>query len=207
LERGEIWKYICTANITQTTTNTAPATGKFGSRVLTASATATVVLASTNLSIKVKKTATPEQVFADSGQVVYSYEVTNPGIYTLQNITLMDDKCSQVNYAIGDTNVNSQLEPGEIWRYICNANLTETTTNTATARGQSGGNYVTDVASVTVIVGKDTRPSVVIPKALPNTGAGGSANNLGWNWLLSPFAFLGLAISKKKIFKKTSLNN
>lgn len=85
--------------------------------------------------------------------------------------------------------------------------MTATTTNIATARGQSGGRYVTDVASATVLVGKIATLSIVIPKKLPKTGGGGMANETGWNWLLPPFVILGFAMKRKKGFSAIYSNN
>jgi len=201
LDNGEIWTYTCQADLNETTINTATATGNFGTEVLTATATSTVIVGGAqgiDLSIKVQKKATPALIAANSGQVLYSYDVTNPGTLTLQDVTLTDDKCGPVNFISGDFNSDGMLETGETWKYTCEALLLSTTTNTATARGQSAGRYVTDVTSDTVFVGKDVRNSIVIPKSLPKTGGGGAASDLGWNWLLPPFVFLGLVMSRKK---------
>ncbi len=198
LDRGEIWKYTCQTNLYTTTINTATATGNFKARVLTATAAATVIVPHTinnNLSIKVIKKATPEWIYSDGGQIVYSYDVLNPGVITLQNIILTDDKCSPVNYANGDVNGNSKLEPGEIWKYICNARLMTATTNITTVRGQADGRYVTDVTSATV---------VMIPKKLPDTGYEGLMSDMGWKLILPLLIFAGLALAvgdKKNIFK------
>lgn len=198
LDRGEIWKYTCQTSLDRTTINTATATGNFGVRVLTATAKAEVIVASPNLSIKVKKEVAPKSIPVTGGQVVYSYEIINPGLLPLENVTLVDDKCSPVNFANGDINSNGKLEPEESWKYICDARLTTSTTNIATARGQSGGNYVTDVASATV---------VVIPAKLPNTGNGGLKNSINLKWLILPVIFLGLIMGKKKILNKLYLDN
>lgn len=208
LDNQEVWKYTCQVNLNKTTTNTATVTGKLGTVVSSATATSTVNVVIPERSIKVKKTSTPESITANSGQVVYSYEVTNPGSLALQNVTLTDDKCAPVNLANGDVNSNNKLDSGEIWRYICNTELAATSTSVATARGQADGQYVTDTASLTVLVGKDAKAGAIVPKGLPKTGGGGAAgNSLSWILILAPLILLGIVNSKKKMFKKSFLSN
>lgn len=208
LDNQEVWKYTCQINLNKTTTNTATVTGKLAATPYSATATSTVNVTILDRSIKVKKIATPEQITANSGQVVYTYEVTNPGSLALQNITVTDDKCASVNLANGDVNSNNKLDSGETWRYICYADLTATTTSVATARGQESDKYVTDVASLTVLVGKDAKAGAIVPKALPKTGGGGAAgSSLNWLLLLAPVALIGIVNSRKKIFKKSYLGN
>lgn len=209
LEKDEVWKYNCQMNLIRTTTNTATATGKLNGDSNSASATSTVVVQVPERSIKLIKATTPEKILEKSGQVVYSYEVTNIGSLTLNDITLTDDKCNNIVLALGDANNNNKLEPGEIWKYICNATLTASTTSVATVRGQSDGIYVTDVASVTVLVGKDAEAGAIVPKALPKTGGGGGAkSDLTLIWVsLAVLTVIGAANGVKKMLKKSYLGN
>lgn len=209
LDKNEVWKYTCKANLNRTTTNTATATGKLDATTTSATATSTVVVTVPDRSIKVIKTATPEKITANSGQVVYLYEVTNPGLLALGDVTLSDDECDSINLANGDINSNGKLEPAETWRYTCNATLSKSTTSVATVRAQADNQYVTDVTTITVLVGKDAKAGAIVPKTLPKAGGGGAAKEaLSWSWLLViPPILLGIINSKKKTFKKSYLGN
>lgn len=208
LGNQEVWRYTCQTNLYKTTTNTATVAGRVGTIAASASATSTINVIILERSIRVKKIATPEQITANSGQVVYSYELTNPGSLALGDVIVADDKCSPVSFANGDVNSNYKLDSGEAWRYICNADLTETTTSIVTARGQADNQYVTDVASLTVFVGKDAKAGAIVPKGLPKTGGGGAArDNFNWALLLALVILVGAANSVKKIFKKSYLGN
>lgn len=55
----------------------------------------------------------PEAVFGS--EVTFNYVVTNPGSTSLANVTLTDDRLSNVNYVEGDANNNGLLEAGEKW--------------------------------------------------------------------------------------------
>jgi len=98
---------------------------------------------------------------AGGGIVTYVKRVTNPGTVALSNIRVTDDKCGPVQYVSGDLNSDLKLDPNEMWTYLCRANLTQTTTNTATASGDANGLTAKDIAIATVIV--------PVP-GFPNTG-------------------------------------
>lgn len=102
--------------------------------------------------INVVKTANVSNLPYGGGNVTYGYTVTNPGNVTLSNVTLTDNKCSNVNRNGGDSNGNNQLETNESWVYSCSTNITQTTTNIATASGKYGNATVTDTDSRTVTV-------------------------------------------------------
>jgi len=95
--------------------------------------------------------------------VTYTKKVTNPGTVALSNVRLTDDKCNNVRYISGDTNGDSKLDTNETWTYTCSMNLTQTTTNTVTAKGDANGLTATDFAIANVVV------ATAVP-ALPNTG-------------------------------------
>src|ERR1035437_2877433 len=103
---------------------------------------------------------------AGGGSVAFDYAVSNPGTVAMSNITACDNRCSPVNYISGDTNNNLILEVGEVWHYRCTTNVTQNTTNIATAPGQANGFTATDTATANVVVNVAavvvTPPPVVI---------------------------------------------
>ncbi len=107
--------------------------------------------------INIIKTPDPLFLFVGGGSVTYTYEVTNPGMVVLNDVSVTDDKLSPVIYVSGDVNSDKLLQPGETWIYTGTTNLSVTTSNTATAKGSANGTAATDIAIATVTVG----PTVV----------------------------------------------
>jgi uncharacterized repeat protein (TIGR01451 family) len=103
--------------------------------------------------IDLVKIPSPLALPAGPGQVVYNYTVTNIGIVPMTDVTLVDDSCSGVILASGDTNHDSKLDVTETWRYTCAVNLNSTHTNTATVTGHANGLTATHVTQATVVVG------------------------------------------------------
>jgi uncharacterized repeat protein (TIGR01451 family) len=194
LEVSETWTYTCTVTLLATHTNNVVATGWANSLSATDTASATVVVGIPLVPplIHVTKVPNPLTLPVGGGSVTYTETATNPGTAALSNVTLTDDKCSPVNYISGDSNSNSLLDPTETWVYTCQANLTSSTTNTATVSGDANGLTATDLATATVIVATavpviptvNPVPVLVvtdIPK-FPKTGfAPNNANNTLWN--------------------------
>lgn len=126
--------------------------------------------------INVRKVPSPLALPNGPGSVTYNYTVTNPGMITMSNITLTDDRCSNVTYVSGDTNSNSLMETSETWLYRCTTNLTQTTVNYATARGLGNGMAAVDTSIAEVIVGVPVVPPLIhiiktpSPLALPFNG-------------------------------------
>lgn len=182
LDTNETWIYKCDQHISATTENKATATGKACGETAIATAKAVVqVGGGVSPFIKVNKEATPMGISSDGLTVDYSYKVSNPGILTLSNVTLTDDKCSNVKFEGGDANSNNKLEATEIWKYSCRTLLKVTTTNVATAKGEAEGMTAIDVASATVTVGEILGENIV-PRHLPETGGGGAATRFDWAW-------------------------
>lgn len=102
--------------------------------------------------INVIKTPNPLALTSGSGLVTYTYKVTNPGMVTLSNVSVTDDKISAVSYVSGDINTDKLLQVNETWTYTGKMTLTVTTTNTATAKGSANGMEATDIAFATVVV-------------------------------------------------------
>ena len=108
---------------------------------------------------------------AGGGEVTYSYAVTNPGTEPLHDVSITDNKCTGLPGRVvghpGDLNHNDLLESNETWQFTCVSNLTETTTNIATAKGSANGFTIEDRSHATVVVANAAAP--IAPK-LPKTG-------------------------------------
>jgi len=165
LDLTETWIYTCSTTLSATHTNTVVATGWANGISATDIASATVVVGIPVIPplIHVTKIPNPLKLPAGGGMVTYTEKITNPGAVALSNVTLTDDKCGPMNYISGDINNDSKLDTTETWTYTCPTNLTQTTTNTATATGQANGLTIRDFAIATVVVAPQT-------PTLPNTG-------------------------------------
>lgn len=118
--------------------------------------------------IAVRKVPTPLNLQAGPGPVTYNYTVTNHGQITINNVTLTDDKCSNVTFLSGDTNSNGWLETSETWLYSCTTTLSQTTVNYATARGEGNGMATVDTAIAEVFVGVPVVPPLIHIIKTPN---------------------------------------
>jgi uncharacterized repeat protein (TIGR01451 family) len=204
LDRNEIWKYTCQSNITETTINTAIVNGKSIAGNVKDTTKATVYVPKIDLAIKLEKTANPESLSEKGGLVTYSYKVLNKGAKAISDIALTDDKCDPINLISGDLNKDKKLDTAETWLYACQSNITETTINTGTVRGQVDGKYATDSSTAIVRVGKVLGTNI-IPKGMPKTGFGIIENKFLSTWQQAFFAiFILLAITNvKSRFKKS----
>lgn len=110
--------------------------------------------------ISLTKAAQPT-VLPGPGSVTYTYEVSNPGRYTMNAVTLTDDKCGPVHYASGDVNNDALLQTSEIWTYRCMAFLAHDTFNIATVTGFANNLPATDIADATVRVGTQLPPPLI----------------------------------------------
>ncbi|MCB0898108.1 MAG: DUF11 domain-containing protein [Actinobacteria bacterium] len=153
LQPSETWTYTCTAKLTETTTNTALATGYDPEEnKVTDTDKATVTVPKPG--IDVVKTPDKAEVKA-GGSVTYTYEVSNTGDTPLLNVKVTDDKCAPVEYKSGDTDENEILGLKETWTFTCTTTLKETTENTAVATGEDRtGQPVEDTDKAKVIVPK-----------------------------------------------------
>ncbi len=177
LDVNETWVYRCTKTLTKTTINTVVATGHANGLTAVDIANATVVVGLPIVPplINITKVPSPLTLPAGGGIVTYTKTVTNPGTVALSNVSVMDDKCSPINYISGDTNNDLKLDINETWTYTCQSNLTKTTTNTATVVGSANGLVATDFAVATV--------AVAAPK-LPNTGVSFGNGSALWNVIM-----------------------
>jgi hypothetical protein len=77
------------------------------------------ILCTPEADIKVEKTALDQNV-TPPATLHYEYQLTNPGQVPLSDITVVDDKCANVQYEGGDNNpADGKLDPGETWLYSC----------------------------------------------------------------------------------------
>ncbi len=166
LQTSETWIYTGKMTLIETTTNTATAEGSANGLTATDIAYATVVVTPAVVVypplINVIKTPDPLALASGGGSVTYTYKVTNPGKVTLSDVSVIDNKVSPVYYVSGDVNADNLLQTSETWIYTGKATLTETTTNTATAKGSANGMTAVDLTYVTVIV----PPSVVVTETV-----------------------------------------
>ncbi|MDP3988767.1 MAG: ice-binding family protein [bacterium] len=204
LDVDETWIYTCNTTLTETHTNVVTATGWANGISATDIANATVVVGLPIVPPLIHVTKVPSSLLLPSGggKITYTNIVTNPGTVALSNVSLADDKCSPVGYVSGDTNGNAKLDITESWTYTCSMNLTKTTVNTVSARGDANGLTARDFAIATVVV--STVPGLpetsVVPK-LPNTGLPSGEEGGSWNIL----ALLGiLAILTYRSSTKTN---
>ncbi|MCX6739696.1 MAG: ice-binding family protein [Candidatus Parcubacteria bacterium] len=172
LQSDETWVYTCATTLTATHTNNVVATGYANGITATDIASATVVVGIPSVPplIHVTKVPSPLSLPVAGGMITYTEKITNPGTVALSNVQLTDDKCSPLTFISGDTNSDSKLDVTETWTYTCSKNLTQTTTNTATASGFANGLTVRDLAIATVVVPVAAVPVIPVPE-LPNTGS------------------------------------
>jgi hypothetical protein len=200
LDVNETWVYTCSTTLTKTHTNIVTATGWANgiSAIDIASATVIVGVPVVQPLIHVTKVPSPLAMPAEGGMVTYTKAVTNLGTVPLNNIRLTDDKCAIVKYISGDINKNLKLDPTEIWTYTCQMNLTKTTTNTVTAKGDANGLTATDFAIATVVVAPTIATAVVAPTApkLPNTGLRLPLreDDIPWNAIVTTACVLAILI-------------
>jgi hypothetical protein len=190
------WTYSCSTNLSATHTNTVTAVGWGNglSAIDIANATVVVGLPIVPPLIHVTKVPSPIALPAGGGAVTYTYTITNPGTVPLSNVAIADDKCIglplQFSGHPGDLNKNSLLDTNETWHFTCQANLTRTTANVATASGMANGITAKDMAIATV---------VVAGPALPNTGFPIDGNNTLWMVIIGAALVLATILVIRKI--------
>lgn len=199
IDPHEEWKYTCTTTLATTTTNTAIATGYSDDsyhQASIATAVATVVVGSSleppliNI-VKVPSRLTPFPF--GGGNVTYTYTVTNPGVVAMNNVSVTDNKCATVSYVSGDANNNGLLDPGEAWIYTCQANVSASTMNTATAEGSANGFTTVGYAFATVLVSTP---------GLPNTGYPPKDDNISWEIIALTGALVLVSALSAAILKR-----
>lgn len=144
--------------------------------------------------IFVTKAADPIALSSNSGDVIYTYRITNPGNIPLSNISIVDNKIPTLTYVSGDMNNDSLLQTEEAWVYTGRMFLTETTSNTVTAKGTGNGTTVQSIAEVTVpvsipvailpveVVPLDAVPLEIVPTPVNVTITGGELPKTSGPW-------------------------
>ncbi len=128
--------------------------------------------------INVTKIPNPLALPGGPGQVTYTYTATNLGVVAMSGVWVKDNKCSPVQFVSGDTDNDSMLDVSESWVYRCTKTVSQTETNTATARGWSNGWDGYDTANATVVVGTQLTPPLIhlvkVPSAFLLSAGGGA---------------------------------
>ena len=169
LQPSETWIFKGSSTLYTTTTNRATATGSGNGLLATDIANATVVVTPVEQPpvypplVNIVKSASPLALLYGEGPVTYTYRVTNPGLVTLSNIIVTDDKINEVTYVSGDLNNDTLMQTTETWIYTATDVLTETTVNTATVTARANGMISTDTSIATVIF----TPAVIVPVVQP----------------------------------------
>lgn len=171
LDLNETWVYSCPKVVSKTELNTATAHGNSGGWDVYDVANATVVVGAPIVPPLIHLVTKPS-IFAlpkDGGVVVYTYTVTNTGAIPLANVSVTDNKCTNLPGRVfghpGDLNRNNLLEKNEIWIFTCQTNVTQTTTNIGTATGDANGLIAVDLSPSTVAV-LNSNVSTEVPKEL-----------------------------------------
>ena len=127
--------------------------------------------------IDVVKIPSPLALPAGPGLVKYTYTVSNIGVVPMSNVTVVDDSCSPLVKASGDTNPSAILQAKGVWVYTCSTTLSATHTNTVTATGWYGAVSAIDIANATVVVGSTIVPPLIhvtkVPSPLALKAGGG----------------------------------
>ena len=169
LDTNETWRYRCTTTLSQTTTNSVTATGQANGLTAIDTANATVVVGVALPPPLIHLVKRPSAfTLPSSGPVTYTYMVTNPGLVSLSNVSVVDNKCSPILGPSGDINNNRMLDVSEMWFYTCRMNLSANTVNTGTAQGSANGLTAIDFSLAVVLV---------TPPSLPNAGFGPEENS------------------------------
>jgi hypothetical protein len=197
LDLNEVWVHTCSTTLSATHTNIAVATGWANGISTTDIASATVVVGLPIVPPLIHVVKKPSAFIVPvNGAVTYTYTVTNPGTAPLNNVGITDDKCTGLPNRVighpGDLNKNNLLENNETWTFICQSNLTQTTTNIGTATGYANGLMARDFSLVTVVVSA--------PK-LPKTGFPPEEKNSLWNVIVPAGVLIALVsfyLARKK---------
>lgn len=118
------------------------------------------------------KVPTPLTLPQGTGSVIYDYTVWNVGGYQpLTDVSIADDRCGPVTLVSGDLNNNGKLDPGEYWKFRCDATLSNTTTGTAVVTGYSDDAYHDAAVAgevTTVVVGGSLPPPLINIVTVPS---------------------------------------
>ncbi|MFQ5399230.1 MAG: multicopper oxidase domain-containing protein [Anaerolineae bacterium] len=157
LDLDETWIYTCATVLTQTTTNTATATGtdSLGGTVDWFDFTTVNVISP---SFTVSKTANPTMVYGGQ-QVDYTIVVDNTGDVDLSNIIVNDDLtgCTLAG-PTGDGGTPNVLDTGDTWSFTCSVSVPfSDISNTAvvTATDPLGGDLTGQASAFVNVINPD----------------------------------------------------
>jgi hypothetical protein len=199
LDLDEEWNYSCTATLTSTTTNTAIATahsndGYYNTGIATA--ITTVIVGSPIQPPLIHIVKVPSQLAPlpfGGGDITYSYTVTNPGVVALHDVSVTDDKCSNITPVSVDVNKNGLLDVNETWTYTCKTNVKISTGSVATAKGIAN--------NLTALAYSFNNVLVAVP-SLPNTGLTSEGVNVSWLTIILSLVIVLLGASLVVTLKK-----
>lgn len=202
LDYSETWRYSCDTILSNTTESTATAKGTVNNITAVHRAYATVVVGSKSIPplvsiINITKVAYPLSLPKEGGDITFTYRVNNPGEVALQDVVVVDDKCSAMSGKLGDTNGNNQLDVNEVWIYTCKTNLKETTTNTVKVTSTANGLKAVGYATITVMVAESTNSTADVP-SFPETGENANIKIIIWMTLAGLLAALTIFFVVKK---------
>lgn len=202
LDYNETWRYACDTILSNTTESTATAKGTVNNITAVHRAYATVVVGSKSIPplvsiINITKVAYPLSLPKEGGDITFTYRVNNPGEVALQDVVVVDDKCSAMSGKLGDTNGNNQLDVNEVWIYTCKTNLKETTTNTVKVTSTANGLKAVGYATITVTVAESTNSTADVP-SFPETGENANIKIIIWMTLAGLLAALTIFFVVKK---------
>lgn len=111
------------------------------------------------------------------GPITFTYKVTNLGNVSLNDVTVVDDACSNMSGELGDTNGNHLLDPGEEWIYTCATTVTKTIAHTATVMAYANGLKASAAETTIVNVPGSVAASSPIP-TFPDNGTNPNTLNI-----------------------------
>jgi uncharacterized repeat protein (TIGR01451 family) len=161
LDPGETWLYTCEflydgpGRPGECVVNTVLAKGNYDGQRVDDDHVAVVHCAEPpEGGIQILKTVNLEHV-CPGQTLIYRYEVTALGDQPLANVTVSDDTCSPIQGPSGDENLDSLLDPDEVWIYTCRYTVTGAEPNPLENRAIAKG-VIVDGASV-----EDRHPAIV----------------------------------------------
>lgn len=212
LDSNETWRYSCTVNISETTQSIATVTGTVNNLTTTHKAYTTVVVGLDTppplISIvNITKIAYPLALPPEGGNINFTYKVNNPGVVPLSDVTVTDNKCSNMSSKLGDTNGNNLLDTSEVWIYTCAMFLKETTTNTATVTAFSNGFKAIGETTITVKVEPVSLPETGVVTSFSETGVSSNFKIIVWAVLSGILAGLITLFFLSRINRKKAVQS
>ncbi|MCK9361385.1 peptidoglycan-binding protein [Patescibacteria group bacterium] len=108
--------------------------------------------------VNIKKIVTPPSLPTGPGPITFNYTLTNPGRIAMSDVTLTDDQCDNIRFVSGDENNNELIETNEIWTYVCDGTISQSSLSFARAHATGNGMEAFDTVITEVVVGKPIIP-------------------------------------------------